>query len=548
MVKKIISIILCSLITLTTLGTAGCRTPEGGKKIDPNKTQLYVGNYYGALGNEWYNNIIERFEADNPTIQVWIDDETDVYNDANLINRLGSGTRQDIYFQNGITYNTYANSGKLADLTELVTTPMNELFVSEGEEPIFSETYTIAENMNDTLADYYKTADGKYYAIPFYEAIFGLIYDIDLFEQKKLYFRKGYEDSEIADNCFITSLKQEKALGPDGKPETYDDGLPATYSQFKKLITVMKGRGVTPFIWNKHINYRQRYLMSIWADYEGKSNFDLNNSFDGYYTFNGDSEPTKITESNADLLMYQKGHEYALQFAYDIVSDPDNYYSLSFDPSNSQGAAQDVYLDSRRKNSPIGMIMEANWFENEASGTFGDMATTYGEQWSKGTRRFGFMPVPKADDGSSATGTTLLGVSGHSVAVIDNESPNKEIAMKFLAYCQTQAGLADFTASTGVLRPFEYTLSDSQWNGLTELAKITWTMYKDENIDVCYNNIYTSKFKLDNSANYTFWGWQTDVNGIEYNEPFDTFFSKTDLTVSQYLEGTKTWASGYVKK
>lgn len=547
--KKLFSIVLCLILAISTFSALGCRRePDDDHEIDETKTQLYVGNYYGALGNEWYDEVIKRFEADNPTVQVWIDDDTDVYTDNNLINRLGTNARQDIYFQNGITYQTYANSGKLADLTELVTTPMNKLFVEEGQEGIFEETYTIEENMNDTLANYYKTDDGKFYAIPFYDAIFGLIYDIDLFESKKLYFRDGYENSATDDACFITSLSQKKSAGPDGEYDTADDGLPATFSQFKKLVTIMKGRGVTPFMWNKHINYRQRYLLSIWADYEGKENFDINNSFSGSYTFTGDSAPTQITEYNAHLLMDQRGHAYALEYADFIVSDPLNYYSYSFDPANTQSMAQDVYLDSSRKNEPIGMMIEANWFENEARGTFADMAKTYGEQYARGTRRFGFMPVPKADDGSSNAGTTLLGVSGHSVAVIDNASPNKELAMKFLAYCQTQFALSEFTAVTGVARPYDYDLTDAQWNNMTNLAQTTWDLYKSEDVDICYNNIYSSEYKLANSGNYTYWGWYTNIDGTEYNEPFDTFFSHSDLTVNDYLEGTKIWASNYVKK
>lgn len=553
--KKYLCLSSVLIFVLNLFAFTGCRRNESGElgglggneQIDVNKTQLYVGNYYGALRDEWFTEIKARFESDNPTVQVWLDNETDSYNDKNLINRLGTA-RQDIYFTNGITYDAYVQSGKLADLTDLVTTPMNDLYQKEDGSSLFSETYTIADNMNDTLSDYYRTADGKYYAIPFYEALFGLVYDIDLFESKKLYYRDGFEENPNIEARFVTNLSQTKSAGPDGVKNTSDDGLPATYSQFKDLWTVMKTRGVTPFIWNKHANYRQRYLMSVWADYEGKDNFNLNNSFNGSYQFEGDSLATKITEYNAGMLMKQKGHEYALQYAYDIVKDPNNYYALSFGPSNTHTAAQDVFLDSSRKQQPIGMIMEATWWENEAGGTFDEMAATYGEEYSRKHRKFGFMPVPKSDDGKSNKGSTLLGVSAHSVICIDKESPNKELALKFLAYCQTQAGLAEFTKKTGVVRAYDYELSDAQYNSMSTFGRSVWDLYTAETSNIVYNNIYTSEHKLSNSGNYTFWGWEAIIGGAQYLEPFDAFYADAKLTVAEYLVGTLEAANSYNKK
>lgn len=80
----------------------------------------------------------------------------------------------------------------------------------------------------------------------------------------------------------------------DNKPGTYDDGLPETWEQFKRLLTRMVTRSITPFTWGGMYNtYAERFLNYIWASYEGVDDYMLN------YTFNGeDSDVGEIDKSN----------------------------------------------------------------------------------------------------------------------------------------------------------------------------------------------------------------------------------------------------------
>ena len=86
--------------------------------------------------------------------------------------------------------------------------------------------------------------NGKYYALPHYSVYQGLMYNIDLFEKKGLYFAK---ETDNGNDGFVVK-GEEKSCGPDGVYGTSDDGLPSSYEEFFKLCDYMVQRGVTPFV------------------------------------------------------------------------------------------------------------------------------------------------------------------------------------------------------------------------------------------------------------------------------------------------------------
>lgn len=311
---------------LLAASATGCGRFGGGNSDDPNT--LYVGNYQGGLGKAWLEEIAAKFEAENPGINVEIDEEKDRFGDSMLLQNI-KHFRQDVYFLNQITYSNYVNAGVLADITDVVTEKREETRLINGVETV--QSVSIEEKMDDYLADYYKwDGDGKYYAIPFYNSAFGAVYDVDLFDQMKYYFRDGY--TSLEDNPFVTTLDQsakggKRTAGVDGEYGTSDDGLPATYDELLALMDLMKLDNVIPFMWNgQYYNYRERFFASLWADFEGKDNYNLNSSFDGEYTFpagvlteeeatqwnavtNPDgSQTVQISNANAYLLQKQTGN------------------------------------------------------------------------------------------------------------------------------------------------------------------------------------------------------------------------------------------------
>lgn len=515
-------IILTIFITLSLFILSACNgkfTKDTAETVDTTKTQLYIGNFDGGLGHEWLETVSEMYEANHPNIQIIINNEKDLYSDSNLLTNM-TNYNNDIYFLNGITYSNYVAQGRLADITNVVTSQLP------------GEDVSIEDKMNSSLRDYYKAEDGKYYAVPFFDSIFGVVYDVDLFEEEGFYFNSS--GNLIADDDTNTTL----SVGPNGIVGDFDDGLPATFSQWKNLVDTMKLFGVTPYTWNGAYDYyRLRYLTSLWADYEGKDNFDLNYSFDGQYQFNGDNEPTDININNAYLLQEQPGKEYALNYAEYIIKNG-LYTGDSFDTVNTHTMAQQEYLLSAITGDRIAMILEGGWWENEAKNFFNTMAKNYGDEFAFRTRRFGFMPAPKADDGSSDSSTTLISSTGNSVVVINANTSVLDIAEDFLGFCHTDEALRIFTRMTGSVRPYTYQMLDSDFEEMSYYARNMYEIYTSQNTQISYVTLYYHKAFVEQSAFLgSNWWWKATIEKQNLTEPFYEFSQDRSLTANQYFNG-----------
>lgn len=511
------------LTLISTLTLSSCFEREGVQEIDPNKTQLYIGLYDGDLGGAWLDEVIAKYTAKNPDIQVLVNPEKDLYNDGNLLINMPSYSN-DIYFLNGNTYSNYIAQGRLLEITDAVTSKID------------GENETIEDKMLESVKNFYKLSDGKYYAVPFFDAIFGTVYDVDLFEEEGFYFNT---DGELLCDSDNTTL----SAGPNGITGDYDDGLPATMSQWKEMLDIMSISGITPYTWTgMYTYYRQRYLTSIWADYEGKENFDLNLSLDGSYTFAGDDTPTTITTENGYLLQNQRGKQYALEMAKYIVEN--NYYtSDAFDSVNTHSMAQQSYLLSAKNASTkrVAMILEGGWWESGAKEFFKTMSDRYGEKWGYGQRRFGFMPTPKADDGSSAEGTTLISSTGNSFVCISAQTQQAELAKDFLKFVHSDESLRTFSRVTGSVRPYDYDLTEDDKKAMTHYSKMMFDIYHAETTKICHISLFENDVFVKESSylGATNWFWGANINNSVYTDPFYEFSQDASLTPEKYTNGMK---------
>jgi len=520
MIKKKILVLAIFMLSVFSLSACNDGFYHGTEvTTDINKTQLYIGNYDGGLGHAWLETVIDAFEIEYPEVQVIINNEKDLYSDANLLTNM-KNYNNDIYFLNGITYSNFVAQDLLADITDVVTGT------------ITNEDESILDKMNPNLAEYYETEDNKFFAVPFFDSIFGLVYDVDLFEEEGFYFNT--DGNMIAFDEGNTTLSS----GPNGIEGDYDDGLPATYSEWETLTSNMKLFGVSPYIWTGYYDYyRMRYLTSIWADYEGKENFDLNFTFSGDYQFPEDSSSTTIDITNAYRLQEQPGKLYALNFAEDIIKGG-LYTPNSFDTVNTHTMAQQEFLLSAVTSNRIGMIVEGGWWENEARSFFDTMAKNYGEEYGFGQRRFGFMPVPKADDGSSSSRTTLVSSTGNSVVVISKTTANLEIAKDFVEFVHRDESLRTFSRMTGSIRPYDYDLQEEDLNDMSYYAKNMFEIYSNENTDISYISLYYHDAFVEKRAflGTNFW-WQTNIDGNYYTDPFYELSQNSSLTAVMYFQG-----------
>ena len=448
------TILLSLTAMLTGCGESIDDPDRFSEKVDESKTQLYVGYFNGGIGLKWITEAKRLFEELHPEIQIMIDTGKDEYASDLLMSNIKTN-RQDIYLTDGIAYYKYVNKGGLlADLTEATTTPLTE----------YGEDKSIADKMNTSLNAFFQTKDGKYYAAPYYQSYHHIIYDVDLFDQYSLWFKDG--------GGFVSSTADKKSAGQDGEFGTWDDGLPVTYSDFFAMMDRMVARGITPITWSGATAdaYLPNFMASLIADYEGDqyntnwcydgeidviTNRDFTESAANTFTLStSDYETVTVTPENfKDYMHSTVGKYYAAKFAKDLCS---NSQYRKYNYAESHTAVQRSFLMSNMEgvDAPIAMLIEGGWWMNEATSVFDEMKV-YDEKYAKENRRFGVMPFPKADDGSSAEGHTVSPFSGQSAVFISENSTKKDIAIEFYRFLHTDQCLKVFAQMSGVLRPYE---------------------------------------------------------------------------------------------
>lgn len=518
-----------------------CGFGERTQSYDPNKSQVVVGLMQGGVGRAWLDEIAANYMTDHPDVEIVIPDpKSSEYNNNNLQTSIET-SGIDIYFVNDIYLRDFVARGYVKDITDIVT---------EEDE----NGRSIAGSINNDLLREAFQVNGRYYGLPYFMTTFNTVYDVDLFESRNLYYNE-------AGTSFVKSVTETRSAGPDGKPDTSDDGLPATYSQFKELLAEMRRQNIIPYVWcGKHVYYQQRMLAGWWADYEGADNFNLNMTFDGEYTFpagtltdeevaeygatvNGDGTQTvTITDENAFLLQKQPGKKYGTQLAYDIMSNPLNYSASAPSPSQTNIMAQDEYLNSTTTDKPIAFICEGGWWENEARLTFNAMARD-DEQYAYGTRRFASLPIPKADDGSSAEGRTIFVGGTRSSVIINEHATHPDLAVDFFKYLHSDEAMNIFLKHTGVARPYDFELDESAYDSLTHFQKEQYNLLTDGEVGKAFFDLSTNDLRLNNISYFNSWLWTSKVDQT-WNDPLSAFYNDQNLTVDEYFDGLSAYYEG----
>lgn len=507
--KKVALVALAAILASTSF--VACDR-EGGEAVQSDKTQLYVTAFEGGYGTDWLKEIKTRFEAAYANVsfeegkmgvQVMIKPERNLTH-QNLVQDL-DGSNQEIYFTEAVNYYDLQGRGLLYDISGAVTKPLNYDFKTEttvaGE-----ETASIESKMRDVHKNYYKADDGKYYGIPFYEANYGIVYDIDLFEEEGLYFAaEGYGNKK----GFVKSKDEPRSKGPDGKSPSADDGLPATYDEFFKLCDYMVGKGIVPITWTGAANYMNTVVEALHADYEGEEQMRINYTQNGLATnlvesINADGTVNTykelITEENGYLTWTkQAGKYYGLTFAERLIAN-DKYYTKADVTSGSYehiDAQTAFVLDKFIKGkSPIGMLIDGSWWHNEASEAFTSGVQNYGQQAGAANRKFGFMPLPKATPDKVGEEYTILETNSSICFVNGNLNPKKEKAVfEFLQFCHTNQSLSAFTTSTLTCKPYTYTMDPAEVAAMPYWGRELYRLHTEANFMASYSK--TEVYKVN---------------------------------------------------
>lgn len=567
--KKTLSMVIATLCASTALMSAGCKPGgalgggggAGDIVVDNTKTQLYVANIQGGIGGEWLKKAIARFEEaykdevfkpGTKGVQIIPEYEYTV-NGAWLL--LPTDSPWEVYFNENLTYNAYVMQNQLLDLSDVVNAP-----AKTG--PNTSETETIASKLDADQKAGLTAHNGKYYAIPHYEAYRGLSYNVDVFEDKLLYLAK---DKNNGNDGFVVSTNlSERSSGPNGVSGDYDDGLPATLEEFMKLCNKMVSVGVTPFVWpGSAVEYVEYLVDSIEASIGGAKDTAINYTFDSgedtvkvVTAVEGDNVTTqnvKITNDNGYFYKQLYGKYYGYQTLEKIIDNIDNYvYSLSNNDSTfTQYDSQEEFLRSQFKNKPVGMIIDGNYWWNEAnaSGAYRRSVNDYGSRAE--VRNFAWMPTPTAvndsDRVSGAKEPVLRDVMRSYAFVNANISDTDykvKLAKEFVSFCYSDESLQEFTTTTGVAKGLDYELTEAQYNALGSYAKSCWTVRSKGTV---LRTLSANRMVRENENALTLYQFKTVVNGDPYDTPFRGFLdgiSAADYFKGQWITSQK-WAENY---
>lgn len=481
--KKVAALALCALTAVPTVACGGSK----GEAIDHTKTQIRVYHYNGGYGDGWVKEIKANFEAAMANVSF---EEgkmgVQIRPDGDMNYRTAEMWRDQpfdvLFLESPREFYGMMQKGVLEPLDSIMGTPnatdatlqslLTDLHTSDNNQ-------TLVSKMTQQQIDAY-TYGGHYYGLPHYDGTYGIIYNVDLFDKYGLYL--AAEPDEDTGDILISTKNSTKSVGPDGVPDTPDDGLPRTYEEFFNLCFEINQKGINPLCWPGQ--FRQQHVLllmeNLMVNQEGAEQALLNFTFDGTATnliqfdgngnilFNEDGTPKTesldITSANGYELSRKESEYYAMQFMEELLSNTDYYNEADCFGNTTHLEMQQKFLENgitnnRRANA---MLVDGVWWEREATPTF-DRMTKDDESMSKMNRRFGWMPLPQAteEDAAAIANGTKKSVyldAMEAVACVKSGLPDgvKNAALALMKYVYTDKALADFTYTTGTTIGVDY--------------------------------------------------------------------------------------------
>ena len=511
---RIISLLAAVALSATALGCGG-ETSSGKEKI-------IVKVFNGGAGTQWIENVKDNFNANNDTYEINLAYEKMFASTIESEIEMGTPTA-DCYFTSDAAFQKGIYRDYFEDLSDLLT-----------RKPDGESGKTLQKKMlrfDDWKQLSSKNGEGMY-MLPYLDAIMGLVYDHDMFvekgwlsfadrtdkaaldEQGVSYTEKTEYGSTylVCSEAFGNYEKDDKLLktGKDGKFGTYDDGQPETESEFDAMISRMcNGTDqAKSFIYSGiHDYYVNELAHAMMAQYMGEYAFRMAIAYDS---------------DGQNLLMHDKT-QVALDFetnGYLVVKTEEAYQALrvldkDFDSeyihadckktsSVSHTDAQNTFLMELNKVATgnntgyPAMLVEGSWWENEAKTMISSIGTRNPERGpGKVDYRFMLMPDIEGqyglDTGESRTFFSTLDAGG--IVVVKQEDENKLEAIKdFLLMTVSDEVLRNFTVDTGIVRPYEYDLSEQELSKMTPFGRNNWEIFRDtENIGIIRYPILRNK-------------------------------------------------------
>ena len=562
--KKIISVLSVLLGSLFFI--TGC-----GQLINPARKdgkEILISVYNGGFGVDWIDPVIADFEADYPEYTVEIEDRKRTVEE--ISNLIALGQQADAYISCVADFHQEIYKGNLEDLSDIL------------EMKVDGDDRTIASKV--TNLDLWKkvaSKDGEgIYMLPYEDSVLGFIYDHGKFVEMGLLYKA------TNDSATKTALKNQKITftesgtelifkssenrtnykegdvilraGKDGKYGTYDDGQPITIDEWNKMFSLLDAYGNTVIYSGQVLDYTTDIFNGIFAQYDGVDAWNTFFSYSGSYQFEGDSAPTTISMQDGYKVFGMTGIKKATEFLQTYLNNKQAIHDVTDESSVSHTETQAKFVLGTAKPSTdapfVGLLVDGAWWENESRKLiFKDLEASNVKGFSYGERDYRFMLYPEipGQKGADGKGNGSVVASRTAGSFIVPKNKNADILEKtkiFLSYTLKDEHLSNFTALTGGIQPYNYTLTDEQLNSMTPFARNYWEMYHDtENIKIVrplldrYLSPLPYKTSKGNAVN-----WYSKIGAVSYNMPLSALrIAETSLDPAISADPVMTVFKGF---
>jgi len=541
MIKKIIinTFLLILIFVFTACGPTVVPPGEDSVIIDPMKTQIYVQVVNGGYGTQWALTAAKDFNAipENNQYQVVITGSSDEDSLTNIKTNIQAGVGvRDAYFTSEPNIKPMINAGLLEDLSDIYQTKIL------GEDVTIKQKLKYSDNVEVSFSNY---GEGIY-GLPYGDGFSGFIFDHDLFMEKG-WLMVDYDNPT------------ELSAGPDGKKGTYDDGQPISIEEWEIMLDLISSESYSyPFIYTtQYPSYLTTIVDAILAQYSGLD------AYKTFLTYDGDIVDTNgntitVTPETGYKVYEMDGLDKAVRFLDKYLTNDSRYINpVSWKTvSTSHRDAQDRFVVgyTQSASSPLGaMLVEGNWWEREATPIFNSLEDRGNPDRGYGQRDYRYMMYPKMEgqkgiDGNG-NGSVINCMDAGAVFVPKNDKDPEKLqkTKEFISYTLKDEYLQLFTTICGAVRPYNYTLSDEQFNGLTPFQKNVWEIYNDT------DNVAIIRANFDSNASPFYYNsskpsrYYTNIEGAAYSTIFKSLerYTADEALSSMKNYNAANWSKYY---
>lgn len=471
MMKKFVTAAVAAVLAVSMC--IGCKPKQqtGGIILD-NRETITVSLFTAGFGSDWMVELINQYNAETAgsTYQF---NMAPAHQDniGTITNKVKAGVHNaDIYINDESDFHQLANEGYLLDMSSVWAAK------PDAEYP----DRTIREKILDNeLYEKAYTINGKIYGVPWTQGLFSIIYDHDLFEEQ------GF---------LLTDTTTENGLtvGMDKKEGTFDDGLPATMTEFRQLCEDLVDAGIDPFVYSDQYGggYTIPILETIWCRYDGYDNYERTFDYTGEYESPTTGVKTPLTPADGWKIYSDmtEGRLKAVDFMADFVLNTDYYDENRKGVSHT--ASEELFVFSHNSGQKrVAMHFNGAFWENEARNAFetdvirnaGDPSLAYGK------RDFRFMPIPAYEgEHASSDGKIYLSTNANgSIIALDTKNAEKNQAiLDFITYLVSDESLGFFTQRTGSVPAYVYEMDEEELSQVSLFGQSMYTMTQSPDVKI----------------------------------------------------------------